>query len=321
MKDSIFGLTPSVPEAGRLSSVVEERVKTARHFYAVIFNEKDLEKIQYPEIQYDEKETMERLAVMQEVFDGILTVKLMGKHYFTMVPWDDLLSWMGIEEGMYYFVDEPEMMHHAAERYVEVAVNRMMQYEELGLLSSNNNNFFIGNGGYGYTNELPLPTESGIGARAKDMWGDLADQLLTAMSPEMTKAFAFDHEVPWAEKWGRVYYGCCERLDHKLRELLVLPHVKKISISPFSKRKEGIIGMDSDKVISFKPQSITLSSDTAHFEVLEQELQEVCELAIEHGKSIEIIMKTIINLGGEPQRLWRWCDMATQIIDSYFPCK
>ena len=315
--DTIFGLTPSVPDAGKLSGIEEERIKGARHFYTVIFNEKDLEKIRYPEIQYDEKETMERLAAMQEVFDGILEVKLLGKHYFSCVPWDDLLTWLGIEEGMYKFIDEPEFMHQAVSRYIEVSINRLEQYEKLGLLTSNNGNFTVGNGGYGYTAELAPATKSGIGARARDMWGDCADQLLTAMSPAMTKEFAFDHEALWAAKWGRMHYGCCERLDHKLEELKVLPGLKKISVSPFSKKEEAIEKMDKDKVVSFKPHSVNLAGDTPRFDALEKELKEVCELAIKHGKSMEILMKTI-NLGGEPQRLWKWCEMATQIIDSYF---
>jgi hypothetical protein len=28
----------------------------------------------------------------------------------------------------------------------------------------------------------------------------------------------------------------------------------------------------------------------------------------------DIIMKTIITLNGEPERLWKWCDMATDVV-------
>ena len=48
-----------------------------------------------------------------------------------------------------------------------------------------------------------------------------------------------------------------------------------------------------------------------------EELKKVCRLAKKYGSSVEIIMKSIIDLNHEPQRLWEWCRLASEIVKSY----
>ena len=315
--DTGYGIDISNPAAGSLNEQGSQELSHARHFDRIINGEEDLEMIRYPEVRHDEEETNRRRSLLEEIFDGILGVKVFGKQYFRFVPWDDLLSWMGLEEGMYDFILNPDFMHRAMERYVDAAIHQAKQYEALGLVSSNNTNLFTGNGGYGYTSLLPKPTESGAGARLQDMWGSVANQIFTSVSPDMTLEFAVNHEKRWAEMFGLNYYGCCERLDHKLDELRELPKLRKVSMSPYANIEEGMEKMGGDLIVSFKPNSNYLANPVADFDFLKNELIHVCSLARKYKCNVEVMMKTIITLQGEPQRLWQWCDMAREIVADY----
>ena len=319
VRDTGLGLEASSPGSDDILTVESEAVSSAKHFERILNGEEDLEKLRNPEVIYDEKSTQRRLEVMNEIFAGILDVKLHGVDYFQYVPWDDLLSWMGIEEGMYDFVLNPEFMHKAIKRYTDAFIHRAKQYEALGLLSSNNTNYTIGSGGYGYTSLLPRPTASGVGAKLKDVWGFAADQIMTSVSPEMSEEFAFANEKPYADLFGQIYYGCCERLDHKLDEIAgVFSNLRKMSVSPYADVEQAMEKMSGgDVIVSFKANSNHLAVNPPEYGLLRAELENVCRLAKEYGCNVEILMKTIITLRGEPQRLWKWCDIAMEVLENY----
>lgn len=295
----------------------KNQLSNARHFDRVLFNEEDLLKIKASRIEYDEARTMDNFSKMKEMFAGILDVKLMGKQDFKFWMWDDLMSWLSIEEGMLQLVSNPEFLHKAAKCYVEAAIDRAKQYEQLGLVSSNNSNVLVGMGGYGYCSNLPKPTDSGIGSRLQDIWGTCTDQLFTSVSPAMTEEFAFSYESQWSALYPQIYYGCCERLDNKSAELKSLKGLKKVSVSPFSKLDAAMEKFGPDYIISFKADSIFLTETPWNKEALKKELKDVCALAKKYHCHVEIIMKTILTLGGDPQRLWEWCDMAKEIVENY----
>ncbi len=290
----------------------------AVHYEPQIRNDQDLEKIKAPVVVYREEETLQRYHLMQEIFAGILEVRLQGRHHFQACLWDDLLKWMGISEGLLQFALEPDFMHRAAEKYLTQLIDRARQYERLGILSSNNGFINVGNNGIGYTTQLPPPPQGGIGARLCDIWGENADQILTAVSPEMSEEFAFAHEQKWAALFGLYSYGCCERLDHKIAGLRRnFKNLRKISLSPFARLEAGMEQIGSDYVVCFKPNSNYLAGPNCAWERLRAELLEVLRLARKYRCNVEIDMKTLISLNGEPERLWAWCDMASELVRSY----
>ncbi len=317
VRDTGLGVEASSPGADDITFVKSQEISTARHFERIMSSDEDIGMIRDPEVVHDEKSTGRRLDLMNEIFASVMEVRLHGADYFQYVPWDDLLSWMGIEEGMYDFVLNPEFMQRAVGRYTDAFIACVRQYEALGLLTSNNQNHTIGAGGYGYTTLLPPPPPSGVGARLKDMWGFAADQIMTSVSPEMSRDFAFAAERRYTDLFGLVYYGCCERLDHKLEGLRTFPNLRKVSMSPYANIEEGMEKMGKDLIVSFKPNSNYLATTPPRFDLLREELVKVCRLARKHGCSVEILMKTIITLCGEPERLWKWCDLAMEVVEEY----
>ena len=317
IEDSCFGLKAHTGIQGDFIKASTE-YNRAEHFEPQILGMDDLKKIEMPVVSYDKATTMQRFALMQEIFDGVLTVKLHGKNYFRHVPWDDLLTWIGITEGLYNFALDPDFMHAAVDRYITFAISQVKQYEALGLLSSNNGFENVGNNGIGYTSQLSPPTESGIGARLKDMWGSNADQILTSVSPAMSEEFAMEYERKYADLFGLYSYGCCDRLDHKMAELRRnFTNLRKISVSPFADLEHAMEEIGGDYVVCFKPDSTRLVGANPDMEFLQKELKRACDLSKKYKSNLVINMKTIITLSGDPTRLWKWCDMAREIVSAY----
>lgn len=314
VKNTGFGLTPAATNS--LASE-DESYSRAIHFDPIITGWDDIDMIKIPEVTYDEAATMQKLARTREVLDGILDVKLFGQHAFRAQIWDNLLSWTGLQEGMLMFYTDPDFMHALADRMLSAFISQAKQYETLGILSSNNTNLYTGTGGYGYTDSLPDETESGIGARLSDIWGQVQDQILTSISPEMTDEFAFRHEATYAELFHSNYYGCCEKLDHKIEELATLPRLKKISISPFANKEAAMEEIGDRYVVSFKPNNIWLTDAVIDEDKIRNELVEVLALSRKYNCTVEILMKTIVNLRGDPTRLWRWFEIADEVIRNY----
>jgi hypothetical protein len=315
-KDSGFGIVAS---GGDRSDFIEGGVyDEARHFESQITCEEDLKKIKTPVVEYCEEETLRRYDLLREIFGDILQVKLFGRQNFHCCPMDDILTWMGISEGMFKLSLEPELVHQAVELYINASIDRILQYERLGLLSSNNGFEDIGNNCIGYTSDLPPATESGIGAKIADIWGHSADQIMTGVSPAMTKEFCSDHEKKWASLFRLYSYGCCERLDNKLDFLTEsFPNLRKVSCSPFSELESMMEQLGDRYVISFKPNSTYLAHESAGFDYLREEMATALDLSRKYKVNLVFNMKTLLSLNGDPTRLWNWCDMASNMISNY----
>jgi len=314
VKDTGFGMEPAATNslAGE-----NESYSKAVHFDPIITEWDDLEMIKMPQVCYDQAATMEKLAHTREVLDGILEVKLLGKHSFRAQVWDNLLSWTGIEEGYIMFYTEPELMHALVTRMIDAFIAQATQYESLGILSSNNTNFFSGTGGYGYSDCLPAETQSGIGARLCDIWGQVQDQIFTGVSPATAKEFGYEHEARFAQLFHSNYYGCCAKLDDRIEELGTLPRLRKISVSPFSNKEAAFEAIGNKYIVSFKPNNLFLTHDVLPEDLIRRELIEVCDLAKKYGSTVEMSIKTIVNLRGDPTRLWRWFEIAEEVVRNY----
>ena len=78
-------------------------------------------------------------------------------------------------------------------------------------LTLNNENVYIGSGGFGFTDELPQPGFDGR-VRLKDLWGSASTQIFVDVSPAMHEEFALQYEARVLNRFGLVTYGCCEPL-------------------------------------------------------------------------------------------------------------
>jgi hypothetical protein len=64
-------------------------------------------------------------------------------------------------------------------------------------------------------------------------------------------------------------------------------------------------------VISLKPSPSVLAAPSWHPEQVRQELE--TKLAAAKGCNVEIVLKDISTVRREPQRLWQWVEVASEV--------
>ena len=288
----------------------------SRHFNVQIKEPGDIEKIKLPKISHNEAATELSYQAMCKVYDGILPVKKQGQTHIWFTPWDFLIRWWGIQEAMMDMITRPDMVNAAVERMVDAWMIELDQFEEMNLLSLDNDNTRVGSGGYGYTSQLPGDEFDSGHVLAKNMWGCSNAQIFSGISPQMHWDFALKHDMRWLERFGLTYYGCCEPLDKKIDYLRRIDNLRKISISPWCDIESVISQVGGDYVISQKPSPAVFAGSDWNPEQARADIGNVLEKA--QGKChIEFIMKDISTVRRDPKRLWQWAQIAMEEVENF----
>ena len=288
----------------------------SRHFKIQIKDVADLEKIRMPVVTHNEAATAFRYQAMCDVYAGIMPVRLQGQTHIWFTPWDYLIRWWGIEEAMLDMVDRPELVHAGVERMVDAWMTELDQFVALNALALDNNNTRVGSGGYGYASQLPGADYRPEAVRPHNMWGCSNAQIFSEVSPDMHWEFAVAHDRRWLERWGLVYYGCCEPLDRKMEILRRIPNLRKVSVSPWCNTERAVREIGPGYVMSRKPNPAILAEDDWHPERARADLRSFLEKT--EGKChVELIMKDISTVRYRPQRLWEWAAIAMEEAEAF----
>jgi hypothetical protein len=272
--------------------------------------DEDVEKIRAPEITLDKEATARAEDKAHEIFDGVLDVRMQG--WIPMfAPWDLISMWRGAEDLIYDLVDRPEFTHRIMSRLTDAHLSMLDQLEERGLLGHSQGTIHCTGA---YTDELPAPGFDVRRPRAKDLWTCGMAQIFSTVSPAMHKEFDLDYAIKWYERFALVYYGCCEPLDGKIDIIRNVPHVRKISMSPWVDVERGAERIGRDFVFSRKPNPAFLAVDTWDPVAVERDLQDTLDRCARHGCPVELILKDISTVRYEPWRLWDWADAAMRLV-------
>jgi hypothetical protein len=328
IRDTGFG----IHELTEVAKTDADNAIVSRHYHQLIKNDEDVEKIRFPRIEHDEEETKRLYDILSEIFDGILPVEMVGRrgpwdhvggsHYVNSLddaaplwfaPWDILVTLYGVQEALTDLILRPDLIRKTMDRLVSAYLHRLDQYERLGLLSLNNGNVRVGSGGLGYTSNLPQPDCDPNRVRAADSWGMAAAQIFSEVSPAMHEEFALEYEMRWLKRFGLTYYGCCEPLHRKIGILSTIPNLRKVSMSPWVQVDKAAEALGRRYIYSMKPRSQIFAEDVWNPARARESL--VRDLEMAKRCNIEVIMKDISTVRYEPQRLWEWARMASEVVE------
>jgi|WetSurMetagenome_2_1015567.scaffolds.fasta_scaffold68044_2 hypothetical protein len=292
-------------------AVTDKENDVISHRYENQFRaEEDLDKIQVPLVVHDSSETDRRLDLAGELFNGLLDVLPWGVDPYLSL-WDPIATWMGAENALFAIVDRPDFMHRLLKRMTDGYLGMLDQLEEQGLLCGPQSLIHCTGA---YTDDLPTPHYDPCKPRTQDLWMFGLAQMLSMVSPRMFREFEVDYTSRICDRFGLVYYGCCDPLDGKMAEVRLIPNVRKISMSPWVNQERGAQQIGCDYVYSRKPNPAFLAENSFRAEFIREDLlatRRVCET---HGCPLEIILKDISTVHHKPERLSAWAQVAMQVV-------
>lgn len=283
-------------------------VKGHRYFDQLA-TEEDLQKIQTPRVTCDRAATAEREEIAANVFDGLLNVRMNGTTP-GFALWDRIVTWHGVEQSIVDLVDRPDFVHKLMKRFTEANMSMLDQMEEEGLIGHDIPTIHCTGA---YSDELPAPGFDPAKPRAADTWTFGMAQIFATVSPEMHNEFEIEYAVPWYERFGLGYYGCCEPLHDKIDIIGRLPRVRKISISPWANVQKAAERMDGKYVLSRKPSPAFLAGDAWDPDAVRRDLQDTFDAAGATGCGVEFILKDISTVNYRPDHLWEWNSIARDV--------
>lgn len=313
--EDVFHLAPVLHDTGFGIRPVTDRVTAdtlpSKHFQPQIHEMSDVDKIAFPEVTLDRAETDRRFELLDDAFRGLLRVHRRGVAHQWFAPWDALIQWYGVQEAMLDLALRPELVHAAMQRLVDAFLHRLRQYEALNLLDFTHGNLRIGSGGLGYTDELPQPDCDPGRVRTVDQWGCATAQIFSEVSPEMHEEFALRYERRWLERFGLVYYGCCEPLHRKMQVLNSIGNLRKVSMNYRIDAGMAAESVGNRYVFSYKPNPAFLAREHWDVEAVKRDLRGVLQQT--RGCVVEIILKDISTVAHQPRRLWEWEQAAMSV--------
>ena len=297
------------------TQAIEAENAVLSHSYENLFQtEKDLDKIKTPVITHDEVETARRLEMAHEIFDGILEVRGYGFTPFISF-WDPIATWMNVEEALFAMIDKPEFIHGILERMTQGYLSMLDQLEMQGLLCSQENQTTIHCTG-AYTDELPNEGYDAVKPRCQDLWTAGLAQMLGSVSPAMYDEFETQYASRIFERFGLVYYGCCEPLDKKMEQVRKTPNVRKVSMSPWADHENGAAEIGKDFVFSSKPNPANVAMTSFDCDLIRKELTGIKEACDKNGCPLEFILKDLSTVKHEPERLDKWAKIAMEVAEA-----
>jgi hypothetical protein len=289
--------------------IFSPEARGARHFDPVIKEPADLKKLRYPEIAYDEKASLRDLAEMQDLFGDILAVTLVGKKHISYHLMNQYTALRGLEEVMIDMYSEPQMLHDAMAFLEEGHRRILQQYVDQDLLALNNDNTYHGSGGNSFTDELPRPGFDPAHVRPQDKWASAEAQEMAQVSPEHHVEFALQYEKQLLAPFGLNNYGCCEDLTRKLEDVLAIPNMRRISISPWADVDACAARLRGRAIYSWKPNPAHLVGDF-NAERLRDYVRHAVQAAKTHGCFLEMVLKDTHTCEQRPERFDGWTQVA-----------
>lgn len=278
-------------------------------FFNQFQTDADLEKVKMPVVTHDAAETARRLEAAHGLFDGILGVVEQGYDPGYMTVWDPISFWMGVEGALYALIDRPEFMAELVRRVVRGNMALLDQLEAQGLLCLPQPTVHCTGA---WTDDLPAPGFDPTRPRTRDLWMFSMAQMFSTVSPAMFDEFEIEPCMPLFSRFGLVYYGCCEPLDRKMAQVRKIPNLRKISMSPWVDEEAGAAEIKGDYVFSRKPNPALLAWPEFSEKAVREHLRASVDICARHGCPLELILKDISTVNYQPQRLWRWAEIAME---------
>ena len=231
--------------------------------------------------------------------------------FFFGLTWQ-LYRFIGNDSLFRWVYDAPEAIHDLMKYMLDDRIALFEYFEKQGLLALNTDTQMAGPRSYGYVSDLP---ESGStdDVKLENLWGWAESQESQGISPEMYGEFVLPYLAKLSEKFGLIYYGCCEAVDNKLEMIMnAIPNLRSVSISGWSDFAKCAEMIGKNYVFSRKPIPAHISGPTPHWDLMEKDMKDT--YAVAKDCNVEILYRDVYTIDGDISRLRKWVDMTKSIF-------
>ncbi len=277
---------------------------------------RDFDKLRQRQPTVDRESTLAWKAHLESVFGDVLPVRIRGGFWWTTGMTITAVNLIGLEQLMLYMYDDPDGLHRimAFLRDDQIALDEWLESE--GLLTLNNEGDYIGSGSRGYTSGLPGDGyTAGSPARLRDLWVLSESQETVGVGPTQFAEFIFPYQKAVTERYGLLYYGCCEPVHSRWEVLKQFENLRSVSVSPWANESYMGEALGRKYVYSRKPNPTLVSTPQWDEDAIRDDVRTTLDAA--RGCNIELVMKDVHTFSGHPERAARWVALTREVIREY----
>ena len=267
-----------------------------------------LNALQNDHITVDDALDQRHMDLCNDIFQGILPVRFGGVQIHSGL-WDRIAQMRPAENILYDFADKPEFTAKIVQKFVDLTNATIDQCEELGLLDPQMQYIHCTGA---YTSDLPEDGMEDGKAKARNVWSLGMAQILATVSPAMHEEFEIDIVKPLYERFGLMYYGCCEPLHNKIDMIRKVRNIRKISCSPWCDIPVAADNIAGDYVFSCKSNPAFICAGSFAEDEIRSQLSLAKEACRKTNTPLEIILKDVSSLRGHLDYVDRWEKIAME---------
>jgi hypothetical protein len=276
-----------------------------------------LDQMRAPWHEIDEEATAANASKLHDVFGDLITINIDRGPAYRMWSGDistDLGYLRGIENFMLDMYDRPEWLHRLAAFMRDGILQTHVQAEtagDWGLCAHQNQSM-------PYAEELPDPAANVNGVQRKQLWGYMAAQEFTLVSPALHDEFLLQYQLPILSQFGLAAYGCCEDLTRKIKLLRKIPNLRRIAVSPFANVARCAEQIGADYVLSYRPSPsdmVGYDFDPQRVLAIQKRDLQACKA---NGCHTDITLKDVETVQNDAARVRTWVKLTREVIDEVY---
>ncbi len=274
----------------------------------------DMAKLRATRHSVDEDATRINVERLHDAIGDVLPIDVPhtpGYSGFSADISTDICKLRGLEQIMVDMYDDPEHLHELLAFMRDGILAAQAEAEALGHygLTSGTNQCMC------YCDELEWPRPNSGPRKRKDLWGFMAAQEFTLISPAMHDEFLLQYQLPIIKEFGLSHYGCCENLTTKIDMLRQIPNLRIIAVTPTADAGKCAEQIGTDYVISWRPNPTDMICCGFDEVKIRRILRE--NLAAMQGCRVHIHLKDIETVEGDITRMTRWVEIAREVAAEF----
>lgn len=275
----------------------------------------DIDRLRAPWHEIDEEATRRNTERLHDAIGDLIDINVDRAPAYRTWSADlstDLGYLRGIENFMVDMLDNPDWFR------------RLVGFMSDGVLRTHDQAEAAGDWGLGahqnqamaYATELEDPAPNVNGVKREALWTFVAAQEFAVVSPAMHEEFLLRYQLPIMSRFGLASYGCCEDLTHKIDMLRQVPNLRRIAVAPVADVARCAEQIGRDYVISYRPSP----TDMVGYGFDEDRIRRILteDLTACRGCHVDITLKDVETVQGDPHRVRRWVEITRGVIDEVF---